>query len=424
MSRRLVLLVATAGLIAGGASLVQLAHAADTPLPVDYPSVGCFTLSDPKADAQYNVDGLAKLPNDPDLDILGVALETTDTSLKAYIKVDQLSAAGPNTADGHRFTLDFTFNKHVFSAAGSDYASGSSGQIRDGLAQTGQAGHITQLGVDVPSVTAVPPQTDKGFKDSGLKVTFDYTNSWVVVDLPIADIQKYGGATFGGTLTAVDAKSATDQYAVSSVWDTTTKDNAAGPSTDSWNVGDNNCFGPAAASLTNVGLTTVQFTDSAKVGAKLLGADGQPLAGRPMRFTIGSATAISSTGTDGVATAVLKPKGVAGTYSLVTSFAGDTAAGKATLATPFTVTEEGTALKLSSTRTQRPTVTAVLRDDDGHALAGQRVSWLVNGKKFGGATTNKAGAVSLKGTTKGQTITAVFARVKGEFRGATAKRRV
>jgi hypothetical protein len=422
--RRLAVLTSTAGLVLGAVPFLQAASAADGTLPADYPAAGCFTLSDPKGDAQFVVQGSVKAPNDPDLDILGVALETTDTSLKAYVKVDALSDTGPALADGHRYTLDFTFNKHVFSAAGSDYGSGT-GIIRDGLAQTGQAGHTTQLGVDVPSLTAIPPQTDKGFQDSGLKFTFDYTNSWVVIDLPIADIEKYGGASFDGAgLTAVDVKSATDAYAVSSQWDTTIKDNGLPPSADVWNVGTNTCFGPPAAVLTNAGVTTSQFGDTAKVSAKLTDAAGKPLAGKPVTFAVGSATASATTGTDGVAAAALRPAGDAGDYSLVTAFAGDDVAGASSLSTPFAVTLEKTVLKLTESKAKKPVVTATLRDDDHQALAGQKIRWLVNGKKAGSATTTKAGTAKLTGVVKGQKVRAVFSAVKGEYAAASAKRTV
>jgi hypothetical protein len=226
--------VVAAGLVAGLGPLALTAHAAGTAATA-YPKAGCFTLSDPKGDAKF--DGQA--PNDPDMDILGVAFESTKTDLIAFAKVDKL-AAGPQATDGHRYTFDFTFNGHVFSAAGSSYSHGT-GAIRDGLAQTNEAGHTTQLGVDVPSLTAIPPAVDKGFKTSGLKITFDVAKSWVVFDLPIADIQKYGGAKFGGILTAVDVKSAYDSYAVSSQVDSSAVANAAA-STDMWKVGANTCF--------------------------------------------------------------------------------------------------------------------------------------------------------------------------------------
>ena len=205
----------------------------------DFPKAGCTTYTDPTGDAHpLN----ANAPVDPDLDITSLTLRTTTTDLVAYATVDKL-AAGTATFDAQRYTLDFTFNDHVFSAAGSSSARGSSA-LRDAAANSGQAGHVTQLGVDVPSLVPTPgavPSADKGFKTSGLKVTYDLANSRVVFALPIADIEKYGMAKFSGKLTAVDVKSATDTNVVSSQADSTAKDNAT-TSTDTWTVNDNACF--------------------------------------------------------------------------------------------------------------------------------------------------------------------------------------
>ncbi|MDQ1697076.1 MAG: hypothetical protein QOJ03_2429 [Frankiaceae bacterium] len=236
MSRRAIGVYAIAAtLVAGVGPLTFDAHAA----ALKYPKAGCFTVTDPKGDATFEA-----APNNRDLDIRGFALESTRTDLLAFVKIDKL-AAGPGSTDGARYTLDFTFNNHIFSASGSTYSHGS-GAVRDGLAQTGQAGHTVQLGVDVPPIAVGTGlldlvTKDRGFKTSKLKVTFDTKRSWVVFDLPIADIQKYGGAKFAGGLTAVDVKTGTDEYAVSSIWDTTAVANAS-TSTDAWSVGDNSCF--------------------------------------------------------------------------------------------------------------------------------------------------------------------------------------
>jgi len=420
MHRRLVVLATAAAMVAGAGSLLA-AHAAG-PLPAEYPAAGCFTYSDPKGDAVFDGES----PNDPDLDILGVSLETTDTSLKAYVKVDGLTTDGPQFADGHRYTLRFTFNKHVFSAAGSDYANGS-GPIRDGLAQTGHAGHVTQLGVDTPPIDPTNPDpailTSPGYVDSGLKVTFDYTNSWVVIDLPIADIQKYGGAPFTGTLDAVSVISATDEYLVSSTWDSTVKDNGA-TSTDTWTVGDNKCFGPPAAVITNLGATKMQYGDSATVSSKLTDASGAPIVGAPVTFAIGQLLTNAKTNDDGVATARITPTVATGAYSLVETYAGSDTAGKATLSTPFTIVVEKSALALSPKSTGiKRIVTATLRDDDRHAIAKQVVTWFVNGKAAGKSTTSRTGTAAFTAT-HGQTVKVVYAGVKGKYAGATASRKV
>ena len=425
-SRRLVVLTTAAGLLAAGAPLLTVAHADG--LPADYPAAGCFTYADPKGDASYTVEGPIAAPNDPDLDILGVALETTATSLRAYAQIDGLTTDGPSMADGHRYSLKFTFNKHVFSASGSDYASGSgdsgSGQLRDGLAETGQAAHTTQLGVDTPSV--VPADANyfnKGFVDSGLKVTFDYTNKWVVWDLPIADIQKYGGAPFAGTITAVSVVSQTDEYAVGSQWDSTVKDNAT-TATDTWTVGDNACFGPPAAVLTNLGATKAQYGDAATVSAKLTDASGAALAGAPVTFTLGRLLSTVKTNSKGIATTKLSSTSVAGRYTLSESYAGSPTVGAAKLSTLFTIVAERTAIVLGVARSgTKRIVTATLRDDDRHALPGQRITWSVNGETVKRTTTSSRGVTTFTARA-GQTVKAAFAGVSGKYVAASASRKV
>lgn len=420
MHRRLVVLTTAAAMVAGAGSLLA-AHAAD-PLPAGYPAAGCFTYTDPKGDAIFT-----EAPNDPDLDITGFALETTDTSLKAYVKVDGLTADGPQFADGHRFTLKFTFNKHVFSAAGSDYANGS-GPIRDGLAQTGHAGHVTQLGVDTPPIDPTNPDpallTSPGYVDSGLKVTFDYTNSYVNFDLPLADIQKYGGAPFTGDITGVVVQSQTDEYAIGSVWDSAPDLDANGDPAGKWTVGANTCFGPPAAVITNLGATKVQYGDTATVSSKLTDATGAPIAGAPVTFTLGRLLTNATTNDKGIATAKLSPTDAAGAYSLVESFAGSDTAGKATATTPFTISAEKSvlALRSKSSGTKR-IVTVTLRDDDRHALAKQAVAWFVNGKAAGKSTTSKTGTATFTAKA-GQTVKVVYAGVTGKYAGATASRKV
>jgi hypothetical protein len=422
MQRRLAVLTTAAAVVAGAGSFFA-AHAAD-PLPADYPAAGCFLYADPADDS---ADPSGALLTDPTLDISGFALETTDTSLKAYVRVPGLSNNPQDEApvDGRRFTLKFTFNKHVFSAAGSEYAMGS-GPIRDGLAQTGQAGHVTQLGVDTPAVDPTDPNfiTAKGFVDSGLKVTFDYTNGFVNFDLPIADIQKYGGATFAGDLTGVVVQAQTDEYVVSSVWDSAPDLDASNAAVGKWTVGDNKCFGPPAAVITNLGATKVQYGDTATVASKVTDASGAPIAGAPITFTLGHVVANAKTNDKGIATAKLTPTDSAGSYPLSASFSGSSTVGKAALSTPFAITAEKSLLTLAAKANgSKRIVTATLRDDDRHALAKQVVAWFVNGKTAGKSTTSKTGTATFAAK-HGQTVKVVFAGVTGKYAGARASRKV
>jgi hypothetical protein len=240
--RRLAVLAGMATLSAGIAPLATGAHADGAPAPV-MPKVGCFDATDPSGDASF--DGVG--PQDDSLDITGLALESTKTDLLGFIKAPKLATSPSTGTDGERFTMSFTFNGHVFGLSGSSYSHGT-GAIRDGLATTGQAGKSTQLSIDAPaSATSQDGITGRvtgglGYKDSGLKFTFDTKNGWVIVDLPIADIEKYGGAKFTGPLSAVGAYAAYDNYAVSSGVDSTSPDNLTNDFTLGWKVGTNKCF--------------------------------------------------------------------------------------------------------------------------------------------------------------------------------------
>lgn len=289
-----------AAILASGLASTGAAPAAAAGDPAkELPAAGCQTLADGPADAQPAVVlAAAKLPNDPDLDILGLTLRTTATSLVGYIKVTDL-AAGPSSTDGHRYSINFTFNGHVFSLSGSAFKNGT-GAVRDGLSQTGQAGKTTQLGIDVPSLTAVPPVLAKGFVESGLKVTFDQTGNYVVMELPLADVAKYGGKPFSGLVTNLDARSAIDLYAISSIADTTTPENAGtAPLTSKWTAGDNRCFPSRLA------LSVAKLPATRTVTAKLTTASGAPLAGETVTFYL-NGKRYSAVRTAANGTAVLK----------------------------------------------------------------------------------------------------------------------
>ena len=239
MSRKAARLASAAVLLAGITPLVTSADAATA--AVGYPKAGCFDLKDTAGDANYLN---AKVPSDPDLDIIGVAFQTTATDLKWFVKVSKL-ANGPMAADGHRFALYFDFADHQFAASGSHFANGT-GAIRDGLASSGQAGHVVQLGVDVPTVTPdIPPSAaylNKGFVTSGITYTFDPTGSWVIGDLPLADIKKYAGKKFTGRILGVGVSASEDRYYVSQPADSTESGNSTTAFTGTFVVGSNKCF--------------------------------------------------------------------------------------------------------------------------------------------------------------------------------------
>jgi len=270
----------------------------------ELPVAGCATFTDPPGDA--NPYSQPRLGNDPDLDLVSVTLRTTSSALVAYAKVVDLKT-GPAFTDGHRFGLYFDYGGHTFSASGSAYKNGT-GAVRDTLAQTGLAAHTTQFGVDVPSISEGVTQTDKGFKPSGLVVTFDPETNYVVWSLPIADVVRYAPGPFTGKLTRVNALASTDEYAVSH-----TADEADAPVP--YAIGDNHCFGIA----TRITLAVLKYPATRTVTARLTTTAGQTLSGKAITFLLnGKRYATYATGGSGVVTLLNVKPG----YTVTAQFAG------------------------------------------------------------------------------------------------------
>jgi hypothetical protein len=241
MSRRSLALFAATAVIAGGMTpLLGVAHADGGGDASKLPNAGCFLSTDPAGDAKL----LGNLPNDPDMDLTGVTVGSDAKNLYAYIKVAKL--ASPMIHDGHRFYFNFTFNGHNFTAAGSAFKLGT-GALKDGLANTGQVAHVTQLAVDGVSSATDPARftgAGTGFVDSGLKYAFDAANSLVTATLPLDDVQKYGKApAAGATLTNIFVNANADSYAVANPEDTMPDGvSLTAPGHVTFHMGDNACF--------------------------------------------------------------------------------------------------------------------------------------------------------------------------------------
>jgi hypothetical protein len=369
------------------------------------PVANCFTTKDPAGDAWYPA---SVVPNDPDLDLLGVTLGTNNDALVAYFKVAKL-ANGPATLDGHRFTLNFTFNKHAFAAAGSAFKDAQAAQIRDGAASTGRFGHLTQLSMDGSSIPPSSPEgaqtvaTGSAYVASGLKYTFDTKTSTVSLSLPLADIAKYGKApTTAATLTGVYVTAATDTGLLSSSWDIAPDGaSASAPGKVTYSIGDNACFAPPVPPLSSVGALKAQYGDTAAVAAKLVDAAGAAVAGKTVTFTLGASKATGVTGADGVAKGALIVQAKAGKRSLVIS-SDDT-----NVSVDFTVSVEKTVLKAVG---GKGAVTATLADDDRKPVAGQVITFASGSKKVTAKT-------DAKGIAKGSGLPS--GNIKVSYAGAT-----
>jgi hypothetical protein len=383
--------------------------------PSKLPLADCFLAKDPKGDASIGfVNGAPGLPNDPDLDLTSLTIGADAKNLYAYLKVDKL-ADGPAVHDGHRFYVSFTHNKHTFTMAGSAFKNSQSGQLKDGLAQTGQVAHVTQLAVDGVSSATDPNRVignGPGFVDSGLKYVFDQKTSTVSAILPIADIEKYGKAPVAGAvLSGVYGGAYGDSYAVANPADAI-PDGATSPATSklTYTMGDNHCFGGGASSaLTYVGALKAQYGDTAAVAAKLVDAAGKPVAGKVVTFSLGSSTATGKTGGNGVAKAALLVKDKAGKRSLAISGGG------ATTRVVFTVLIEKTVLTATGTK---GAVTATLRDDDRRPVGGQVITFTLGSKKVT-ARTDAKGVAKATGLPPGN-VKVTYAGAPGMYTAANA----
>jgi hypothetical protein len=378
--------------------------------PSKPPTAGCFLAKDPKGDAQF----LGEAPNDPDVDLTGVTLGSDSKNLYAYLKVDKL-ADGPAYHEGHRFYLNFTFNKHTFTAAGSSFKHEQAGQLKDGLAQTGQVAHVTQLAVDGVSSAADPERftgNGPGFVESGLKFVFDQKSSTVQVVLPVADIEKYGKAKIAGAaLSGVYVGSYGDAFAVAQQTDVL-PDGVTEPAESklTYAFGNNACFGASASPLQSVGVLKAQYGDTAAVAAKLVDAAGAPVAGQKVTFTLGTSKAVATTAANGVAKALLTVKEKAGKRTLVLT--SGTTKGSAV----FTVLVERTALKAVGSK---GTVVATLTDDDRKPVAGQLLTFTSGSKKVT-ARTDAKGVAKAAGFAPGSAVKVAYAGAPGMYSAAAS----
>ena len=380
------------------------------------PDAECNTIGDVKGDANHTVAGGAPGVQEPDLDITGLVLEATPDVVRSYVRVNALKSR-PQSAIGHTYYTVFTVGGKVVSLVASGFDPAQMKTVVDTISTTSN-------GARQPSVRMTVAGT---YVPSSITATFDTTNSMVVVSVPRAELETAVGAPIpdGTELSVVYARTASS-YGPSGGFfvDSTVLDNGTA-STATWVTGDNACFAPPDAQLLNVGATAAQYTDSVAVAGRLLSAAGTPLAGKAVRFAVGSRAVTAVTGADGVARTAFNPLATAGGHTLVTTFAGDKDAGPATITTPFAVVAEKTKVVLTVTRSgTRRTVVAKLTDDDGRAVAGQTITWLVNGKRISSAKTSSTGTVTFRSALPGQTVTARFAAVAGKYEGSSAAKKV
>lgn len=390
----------------------QCSPVALPPAPLKLPSAGCKTLSDDTGDAiaKLNHGGLTNQPvgsNEPALDIAGVAMNTTPTKVIAFLHVPGLPAKAPYNGD--QFKVGFSVR----------YATTDSNPLfldftveRRNSAVRGENATVLTSASEAISVSA----------------TFDIANKYVIIAIDRASFEEASVTkglvipTNGTTVSNLQARSRA--VTVGGATQVGLDYDVVAPGEDktrTYTLGESPCFEPTVSKLTNLGPATIQFGDVLDVSAKLTSATDEPFANKSVKFTLGSVSTTATTDAEGVATGKLTPTASAGTHNLVISFAGDPDTKASTATKPVTVSPEVSELTLTVKKSgTKRTVTAKLAEDDGKAMAGQVVTWYVNGKKVSAPKTNSGGLVTISTAKIGQTVKAVFAGVADKYAGSDA----
>jgi hypothetical protein len=411
MSRRLV-----ATTVVGGILLAAMPTSyADGP---EVPRAVCTKrVNDDENDAKTDFSPVSSTklqPQDsiPAVDIKNVDLRLTDTKLEVYLHLKNLAkpAEMGQTDAEYLYQVTFTANAHNFTFGYYEYNTGapfSSLNLPktdgDKRADSGTGG----------------PNMFTGYT-ADLRDDLDYI-IWTVDRSQVE--RNLGGEPLveGDQFTAIAGHT---QVRTGSLREadvtTTTGDNAT------YTVGNDYCFGPPPAVLSNLKTPSVQYSDSVKLSVTLASEGGTALADQPVEF-VGAgepATIPATTNGDGVATGTFKPTQGAGKYAVTAVFAGDATNGKTKLPGEITVSIESTTLgtpTVSKPSATSRVVTATLLDNDKSPVAGQKIAWYVNNKKVSTLTTDGKGKSVFKGAKPGQTVQAKFTTVTGKYSGSSSK---
>lgn len=406
--RRLGVAVTAASLLAA----VPPSNAAELPR-----AVCSKRLNDDAGDAKYSLQGAkdsqVRDPNQANvepLDIRGVTLRHTPDYLEAYVAVTKVEKAFAThetayqydvmfeNVDGSKFKLTYTATNPFWDPAPTGKAP-----------PTPPAKASWTVGTTTTTFDEVTHEVDR-------------TNNVVILRVPRDQFDRAWSAPVkqGDVLSKLSAKTYTFIYPYAGTSSLRETDNTA-VYEPGYTVGDDFCFG-----LMRFGATATQFGDPSTLTAMLVDGDGNPAAGKSVKFTVGEAAPVSgTTNAAGVASIPYVSTLPAGTHPVVVSFAGDESTPAATdLAGELVIKPEVTAFApLTFTRptTKTRVVTATLLDDDKKAVAGQSIVWYVNGRKVATYKSDSRGRSVYKGAKPGQTVQARFVTVAGKYTGAASK---
>ena len=148
--------------------------------------------------------------------------------------------------------------------------------------------------------------------------------------------------------------------------------------------------------------SSVKKDSSCTITAKLVNANGDPVANQEISFSVGT-TSIGSENTysSGKATQIFVANVDAGTYAISASFAGAVDYKPSKQTTNLTVEPFKTTLVLdivpsSATLGDKVTIKAILKDEKGIPLPNENVEFQINDKTIDSATTDSNGVASIQ----------------------------
>lgn len=359
-----------------------------TPRPqptVPVPAPGCFGLTDAKGDAKPSA-GPASPGNDPDLDLLAVTGRTTRDVVAGHLQIDKLAAKPTFPGfSGHRFEYSFTLGGKVV---------------------------VLRADAEGPGVALVD---GAAAADVVVKAFFDTVSSQVVLTADRATLAAATRASTadGALMTDLVGRSFARNAAGAFAADTA---QASSPEQNRYTIGDSSCFTPRL-SVSSPG--RVQTSDVAPISVAMVTSDGRPAAGQTVTARIGSGRAVAAkTDAQGTVNLAVPVTVAAGSPELVVQSSGS--AGDGLFRSAMRVVEERSVLSARSSGSgANRTVTAVLADDDGRALAGQRLAFAFAGRTVA-ATTDRAGRASVQ-VPAGTTVDVAFAGRRGFLSSAKAR---
>lgn len=350
-----------------------------------HPLKGCGEVSDISGDANPVLVGPVTTGQDSAVDLTGVSMRTTPTTVDAFVAVSGLTRNN-NFVGWSRYDIVVSF-----------VANGKTVAL-DASQDRPTTGTVNGTAAALLKPTA----------------TFDFVHSGVLFSVDRAGLAASVGALLpeGSGISAIQASSSVTSLLdlIKSQVDTAT----TGPRT--YTVGDVTCFLPPPGTITLAMADSGQFSDTVRITATFLDSAGKPAAREQLDAYLGGTRVPSvSEFTDERGVAVLDLPLDRLDRLVTVAFAGDTEIGPSAAARPFTVTAERTRLTATP---GRGTVKATLLDDDGAPVAGAPITF-TDGRRTFVLYTGTSGSTIYK-TARGTLVKVSYAGKRGYYLAAAS----